>query len=197
MNPNNTIEFNEEDNYLHAIIKLVLRAVKRIPPKRVFNLFSTVIANHDVYESEYDNIIEFILDCVIEQYKSEGVKKEDLFGVERGAPTEARKLCIIIIKEHLDIDPKLISNFFGRQTYQTVYMTISEWKNLDKTNKKNPQIRDFIDRHAKVTEKVLPKILAIKLSQNNKPDNEEKPETAVNPENNDQGVLYKIVKKNP
>ncbi len=175
MASNNLLELNEDDSDLYAIFKLVLRSVKRMPTKRVLNLFSTVIANHDVYESEYDNIIDFILEEVVFEYKKEGVKKEDLFGILRGPTAEARKLCMILIKGHLDIDPKLISNFFGRQTYQTVYATILEWQNMDKVNKNNPQVRSFIEKHDRVTKKILPKIESLKRSQNGKAENEEAP----------------------
>lgn len=158
-------ELIEEESYASELFYLLRKCVKRMTEAGLVKHLRSVVVNHDLCISSYDDVAELIVDNVVLDYKPEGVKKEDLYKRSiRGKTTEARKMVIIILKDQLNLKDTHISNFFGRKSRMVAFSAIHEFKNMDPSDK-NPQVRDFLARHKRISDKVLIDIGKLKTQQ--------------------------------
>ena len=99
----------------------------------------------------YEDILNYIFKTVGEEYN---VTKDEIIGRgkgSRGSSAEARKLVIILAKEHLDISDEYLSNQFER-VRQVVYNARKEYENY---NRENKQDKAFFEIYDNINNKIV------------------------------------------
>ena len=99
-----------------------------------------------------ENLVHFICDCVIEEFKSDRVVKKDLFSrTKRVDVTLARKMAIVLIKQFLsELNDTQIGSLFSRSR-QVIFNTMEEFMEM---NPKNKQHAFFLQKHSVICRKV-------------------------------------------
>ncbi len=121
---------------------------------------SRLIISSQVTIKNYESLIAYILDCVIDEWREEKIKKEDLLkSNKRGEVMVAKKMAIILIKKQIDINNEVLSKYFGNATRQSVYLIMQEYSVLDKKIKEHAI---FIERYNRLQTKILQFIETLK-----------------------------------
>lgn len=163
--PDITTKPNADELYTIEALQLVLKGVKKQGPKRFLQNLRSLIITNEFSTDNYDYIIDYILTCVVEEWRAYRIKKKDLLNsAKRGQVTLARKMAIIVIKEQLKIPDRKLSEFFGGRVRQVVYKACNEFKGMRSDSKVKEEI-DFLNKHAIITDKVNAYMAEIKNNQ--------------------------------
>ena len=143
------------------IIALFSEGERVLGSKKKFKeAVSKLIVSSQVTIKNYEALINYILDCIIHEWRSDKIKKEDLLkSNNRGEPMLAKKMAIILIKQQIDISNHELSKFFGTNTRQTIYDVMKEYSELDKNH---PNDSIFIERYDRLQLKISQFIKKIK-----------------------------------
>ena len=102
------MSFQKEEQDIVNFIKKLYQTVRKIGMKRFSEIIETAKIQDNFPEKESE-LINFIIKCSAENYninEQEIIKKHT-----KGASSDARKMCFVIINKHFD--KKLHRNFIG------------------------------------------------------------------------------------
>lgn len=135
---------------LSDFFRVVAKGVNKYGIKTIINHLQH-LSNGDNDEKMIDDIIDYILDCVIDEWKPIGkISKDDLFEIKKGEASIARKMAIIVIRINTKFSDAQVANYFGK-VRQVSFKAMKEFKNL------NPKIPDdlrFLQKFEKIDAKV-------------------------------------------
>tara|TARA_Y100001972_G_C7642859_1_gene322979 strand:+ start:635 stop:1093 length:459 start_codon:yes stop_codon:yes gene_type:complete len=97
------------------------------------------------------SILSFIIDLVCNDYnlKLKDLKKENI----RGIKVEARSMCILLIKKHLNLPHEKIAYLFNRNNHSIVSQAIQDFK-TKKLSYKVKREQLFVDNYNKYDKKI-------------------------------------------
>ncbi len=127
-------------------------AIKKHGINKVVALLNNMDVQTEIQSLNKEKLVNFICDCIIDEFKSDRVVKKDLFNkTKRGDVTLARKMAIVLIKQFLsELNDTQIGNFFGRSR-QVIFNTMEEFMEM---NPKNKQHAFFLTKHSIICRKV-------------------------------------------
>jgi chromosomal replication initiation ATPase DnaA len=151
------------DEHLTTTFKLMSDGFKKLGAKKFNKTLVSIIVSDELDKNNHVDVINFIIKCVIEEFKPYKITKEDVFETKkRGEITIARKMAVIVIKSNLKITDKTLSGFFGGRCRQVVYNILREYAKLDIQNKVDSK---FIDKYNRIDEKVKKYLLSININK--------------------------------
>lgn len=166
MHDNKSIDINDnksekrnriEDDNLRSVdvadfLNVSQSAIKKHGYTKVVAALHNLDVQTEIQTLNKQNLVDFICDCIIEEFKSDRVVKKDLFNkAKRGDVTLARKMAIILIKQFLsELNDTQIGNLFSRSR-QVIFNTMEEFKQM---NPKNKQHAIFLKKHSVISMKV-------------------------------------------
>ena len=138
---------DKETKELTAFFKAMNRAFRKHGMKKIIITIQSIdLQDNNVF---FRDILNFIFETVCDKYE---ITIDELRGKEtRGESTTARKLAIILAKEHLDISDELLAAEFGR-VRQVVFGIMKEYEAYDREDKYH---KDFFKVFDEIDEKVL------------------------------------------
>ncbi len=117
------------------ILSLCSKGVSILGSKDFKSAISNIITT---YEITYDNqnvFIDYIIDCVLEEWRAHKFKREDFFkNHQRGEIIVARNMAIVLIKVHTSISYNAIAKYFGIKYKQMIYKIIKTHEDMDSNN---------------------------------------------------------------
>jgi hypothetical protein len=120
--------------------------------KKFIEAIKRLILSNEGTMKNYLTFINYILDCVVYEWREAKVKKAELLKPNtRGEARSAKKMAIILVKQHIDIGNEEISKYFGTRTRQTIYEILTEYNNM---NKKIKEHAIFIDKYDRLQIKI-------------------------------------------
>mgnify|MGYP001570564616 CR=1 FL=1 len=144
---------NNVQSKINKVFSLMTKALKKIGYVELESVLKTLIVEEEFEEKKYDIIVNYILDCVVEEWKDHKIKKEDLFQYEkRGEVTVVRKMAVILIKENIDISDTKLSTYFGNRCRQVVYGIMTEYRKMDIGDRFDSK---FLEKHNRIKEKIV------------------------------------------
>ena len=150
----NEILINSEISKTHIreFFKIVEKGIRKHGVQKIASVLKTLDVESDFIKQKIDTVVKNICEAVICDYIPEKVKIQDLFNKSRrGDVTVARKMTIILLKQHLNISDDKIGRLFGRSR-QIVFYTLRDFKMLDPSNKFDII---FLSRYDRINNKVL------------------------------------------
>lgn len=155
---------NEEQSTLEdiaEILTLFSKGQKVLGSKEKFkDAVSRLIVSSEVTVKNYESLINYILDCVIHEWRKHKIKKEDLLKPnKRGEVMIAKKMAILLVKQQIEIGNEELSRYFGTSTRQTIHKIMQEYSCM---NKKYNEHATFIERYERIQVKVLTFIKSLK-----------------------------------
>ena len=149
------------NEHIHTTLKLMSDGIKKFGVKKFNKQLVSVIVSEELLKNNHVDVIDFIIQCVIEEFKPYKITKEDIFETKkRGEITTVRKMAVIIIKNNLKISDKTLSGFFGGRCRQVVYNILREYAKLDVQNKVDSK---FIDKYNRIDDKVKKHLLSLNI----------------------------------
>lgn len=127
-------------------------AIRKHGINKVTSLLNNMDIQSEIQLLNKQSLVDFICDCIVNEFKSDQVTKKDLFCKnKRGEVTLARKMTIVLIKQFLsELTDTQIGKFFGR-TRQVIFYTMEEFKDM---NPKNKQHAYFLTKHSSISKKI-------------------------------------------
>jgi chromosomal replication initiation ATPase DnaA len=152
----NTInDLEENQNHISKFLRVMSKGIDKHGIKKI----TSILVGMDIH-TEFENkgttdLVQFICNEVVINYnknREDKISAADLFKKEkRGDCTLARKMAIILLKQHVKITPTKLGDFFGRSR-QVIHTAVEEFKAL---NPKLIQDLDFLNRHDDISQKVI------------------------------------------
>jgi chromosomal replication initiation ATPase DnaA len=148
-------DLEENQNHISKFLRVISKGIDRHGIKKI----TSILVGMDIH-TEFENkgttdLVQFICNEVVINYnknREDKISVEDLFKKEkRGDCTLARKMAIILLKQHVKITPTKLGDFFGRSR-QVIHTAVEEFKSL---NIKLVQDLDFMNRHDDISQKVI------------------------------------------
>ena len=130
-----------QDRELYDLIRQLSKGLRKHGVKKVVRALKeiNIVSENDIKFTIIDYIEKLVCDTL-------GVPLDELFSFDsRGEITIARKFCILLIRNHLDVEDisnDEIANHYNR-TRQVVHTTINEYRSLME-GKKNPFHINFL-----------------------------------------------------
>lgn len=150
-------------NKINRMLSLMSKALRKVGHTELEKVLKGVVVDREFTSTKYDVAIDYILESVVQEWSDSNIKKADLYEYKkRGEVTVARKMAIILIKQHLQIPDHKISIHFGNRCRQVVYNVLKEYKNLSQKNRFDIS---FIEKHKKIETKILPFIASFKKEE--------------------------------
>lgn len=139
---------------INKINNLASKAMRKLGYEEFGNKLKAMVVGNELTEKNYDVYINFILNCVEDEWRGFEIKKEDFFeSNKRGEMIVARKMAIILIKEHCSgVSDNKLSGYFGNRCRQVVYGVRKEFEKMSWDNKWDI---DFLKKHEKLNKQVL------------------------------------------
>lgn len=166
MHDNKSIDINDnklakrnraEDDKLRSVdvadfLNVSQSAIKKHGYTKVVAALNNLDVQTEIQTLNKENLVNFICDCIIEEFKSDRVVRKDLFNrTKRGDVTLARKMAIVLIKQFLsELNDTQIGNYFQRSR-QVIFNTMEEFKEM---NPKNRQHAIFLKKHSIISGKI-------------------------------------------
>ena len=145
---------NPEDKNLETFIVVLSKQLRKHGVKKV----SKAIQSIDYQENSpfSEEILEYIFEVVCEEFC---IEKQDLIDKKtRGVVTVARKILVVIAKDHLDITDEYLGFKLSRLR-QSIHAIVKDVSRLDRENKYDKR---FFERYDSLDEKVVKYIEEIK-----------------------------------
>jgi chromosomal replication initiation ATPase DnaA len=143
---------NKIDNIqLSEFFRNVAKGIKKFGVKSIISHLQS-LNSEDKFKSEsIDEIVDYILDCVLEEWKKHRITKNDLFEAnKRGEAAIARKMAIILIRNHTKASDIDVANYFGK-VRQVSFRAMKEFKNM---KKHIPDDARFLEKYERIDAKV-------------------------------------------
>ncbi len=149
---------------LVEILSLCSKGVSILGSKDFKSAISNIITTHEITYEHQNIFIDYIIDCVLEEWKPFKFKREDfLKSNQRGEIIVARNIAIVLIKVHTNISYAKVGKYFGLQRKQAVYNIISRHNNMDSSNNFDAKL---LSKYETLKVKVLSFINKLKKDNN-------------------------------
>lgn len=137
---------------IENFFRVVSRVVKKVKIDELTNFISK-LDRECVSLDDMDEIVDYILDCVVEEFKQQKVTKDKLFDKERkgrGYTKVALNMAMVVIRLNLKVSDDQVSKYFNR-VRQVSFRAMQQFKSL------NPKIPDdvrYMEKFERVNNKV-------------------------------------------
>lgn len=131
-----------------SLVKELAKTIKKVGVKKVYRALSEINAETNS-TNIHTQIINYTIDETCKEFKVSklDIKKKNI----RGNIIEARAMCFIVLKKHLDIKHQDIAKIFGRANHTLVSNALNTFKKLNAEFKRD---RIFLERFQKIDKKV-------------------------------------------
>ena len=108
-----------------SLVKELAKTIKKVGVKKVYKVLSEISVEPKGQEV-YSQIINYIIVLVCNTYKvsPSDIKRKNI----RGNIIEAREMCFILLKKHIDITHIEIAVLFHRKNHTLISQTITKFK---------------------------------------------------------------------
>jgi chromosomal replication initiation ATPase DnaA len=136
------------DDELSVIIKRLAKTIKKVGVKKVVAALDELNTEEGFIEA-HESLIKFTIKETSNsfQVRPEDLKKKNI----RGITVEARSMCFVLLKKHLDYKHQDIAGIFGSRNHSLVSAALKEFKELDYDIR---QDRKFLEIFKEVDNKV-------------------------------------------
>jgi chromosomal replication initiation ATPase DnaA len=131
-----------------SLVKELAKTIKKVGVRKVYKVLND-INDETKSNSIHHQIIIYTINQTCKEFqvsKSE-IKKKNI----RGNIIEARAMCFIILKKHLDLKHEDIAKLFGRSNHTLVSNALNNFKHLNAQIKKD---RIFLEKFQLIDSKV-------------------------------------------
>lgn len=146
--------YNNDTRELTNFLTIVQKGIRKHGIKKIVKIIQSI----DLQENNmfYNEIFSFIIESVAHEFN---ITIDDLIEAKkRGDVTIARKIAIVLAKEHIDISDEILAKEFNR-VRQVVYHILIEFNNYDREDK---FCKEFFEKYDKINEKVVKHIEFLK-----------------------------------
>jgi chromosomal replication initiation ATPase DnaA len=136
------------DDELSIIIKRLAKTIKKVGVKKVVAVLDELNTEEGFIEA-HKALIKFTIKETSSSFQvnPEDLKKKNI----RGITVEARSMCFVLLKKHLDYKHQDIAGIFGSRNHSLVSTALKEFKELDYDIR---QDRKFLEIFKEVDKKV-------------------------------------------
>lgn len=146
--------FKQQGKDEAEIFKLLTQCISKFGHDNFKEKLKSELSAHHFSEGKIRLIIEHIIKFVLEEYGPTGLTRYDLIkSAKRGYVSEARKICIILIKQNIKTSSSKITKYFGNRSEEVVNKAIREHHKMDRSSKV-PDVQNFIKKYDNIAEKV-------------------------------------------
>jgi chromosomal replication initiation ATPase DnaA len=149
------LDLEENQNHISKFLKIISKGIDKHGMKKITTMLVGMDIHNEFEKTGTKDLVNFICGEVVSNYnknREDKITTADLFNKDkRGDCTLARKMAIILLKQHVKITPTKLGEFFNRSR-QVVHTAIEEFKAL---NPKLVQDLDFLNRHDDISQKVI------------------------------------------
>lgn len=144
--------FNIDDSgQLSDFFRVVAKGIKKYGVKTLISHLQSLNAEDRFRTENLDDIIDYILECVLMEWKEHKITKDDLFEAnKRGEASIARKMAIIVIRNNTQTSDIDVANYFGK-VRQVAFRAMREFKGMKKTI---PDDARFLVKYERIDAKV-------------------------------------------
>lgn len=136
--------YQKEEQDIVNFIKKLYHTVRKIGMKRFTEIIETA-KNQDNFPEKESELMSFIIKCSADNFK---VSESDILKKHsKGASSDARKMCFVVINKHFDLTHKNIALYFGRQDHALVSKAIREFNTM---NMKIKTHKEFLEKFEKI-----------------------------------------------
>jgi chromosomal replication initiation ATPase DnaA len=131
-----------------SLVHQLARTIKKVGVRKVAEVLNKI--NEDKQASYFNkSVIDFTINEVCAEFSvpKTYIKRKNI----RGTIIEARRMCFVILKKHLDLRHDEIASYFGLSSHALVSTAIKDFKKLDAQIKRD---REFLDKYMVVDAKV-------------------------------------------
>lgn len=159
-----TEETNSKD--LSEILHLCSTGASVLGADDFKSALKNVIASREMSIKNKDLFINYIFDCILEEWKEHRFNREDFFkSNQRGEIIVSRNTFVILMRTHVKLSFVEIAKYFGFTQRQRVTEILKKHEDLDKANKLDAKL---IERYERLNIKVLTYIHNLKNHENGK-----------------------------
>jgi len=136
---------NEIDEEVIALVKRLAKTIKKVGVKKVVAVLDELDTEENFIET-HKNLISFVIKQTSSSFmvNPEELKRKNI----RGSLVEARSMCFILLKKHLELTHEDISGLFGNKNHSLVSNALATFKKLNydiKTDRKFLEIFNDVD----------------------------------------------------
>lgn len=152
----------DDNGQLSDFFRVVAKGIKKYGLKTLISQIQSLNAEDRFRTENLDEIINYILDCVLQEWREHKLTKDDLFEAnKRGEAAVARKMAIIVIRNNTQASDIDVANYFGK-VRQVAFRAMSEFKGMKKTI---PYDARFLTKYERVDAKVKIYIAELKSQE--------------------------------
>lgn len=141
----------DDNGQLSDFFRVVAKGIKKYGVKTLISHLQSLNAEDRFRTENIDEIIDYILECVLEEWKEHNINKNDLFEAnKRGEAAIARKMAIVVIRNHTQASDIDVANYFGK-VRQVAFRAMREFKHMKKTI---PDDARFLAKYERIDAKV-------------------------------------------
>lgn len=125
---------------------------------------NNMVVSHGASYIEFNSTIDYLFECVIEEWKEHKWKKEDFLKKnKRGEIVTARNIIIVLMRTRLKMSLPKIIDYFGMAHKQQVSTILSAHKRLNKNHKLESKL---LEKYERLNIKILTYIDNLKSHSN-------------------------------
>jgi chromosomal replication initiation ATPase DnaA len=144
-------EKNVDNIQLSEFFRNVAKGIKKFGIKSIIYHLQNLNLEEKFKSENIEKIVDFIIDCVIEEWKIHKITKNDLFeSNKRGEAAIARKMAIILIRNHTKASDIEVARYFGK-VRQVSFRAMKDFKNL---KRHIPDDAKFLEKYERLDAKV-------------------------------------------
>lgn len=141
----------DDNGQLSDFFRVVAKGIKKYGVKTLISHLQTLNTEDRFKTEKIDEIIDYILDCVLQEWKDFNLTKDDLFEAnKRGEAAIARKMAIVVIRNNTQVSDIDVANYFGK-VRQVAFRAMSEFKAMKKTI---PDEARFLVKYERIDAKI-------------------------------------------
>jgi hypothetical protein len=157
----------DDNGQLSDFFRVVAKGIKKYGVKTLITHLQSLNAEDTFRTENVDEIVNYILDCVLQEWKEYSVTKDDLFEAnKRGEAAIARKMAIVVIRNNTQVSDIDVAKYFGK-VRQVSFRAMREFKAMKKTI---PDEARFLVKYERVDAKVKVYISELKLEEDGSSD---------------------------
>lgn len=159
---------NFDDNVqLSDFFKVVAKGIKKYGVTTLISHLQSLNAEDRFRTENIDEIIDYILDCVLQEWEECKISKDDLFEAnKRGEAAIARKMAIVVIRNNTKVSDIEVAQYFGK-VRQVSFRAMREFKEMKKSI---PDEARFLTKYERVDAKIKLYINELKQQENGQTD---------------------------
>lgn len=128
------------------VVRRLAKAVSKHGAKKVISVLDK-LNNEEAFVESHKALIKFIMKETSKEFQvnPEDMKRQNI----RGIKVDARSMCFVLLKKHLDLKHEDIAGLFGSKNHSIVSNALRKFSNLDynvKTDRKFLDIFRDIDK---------------------------------------------------